>query len=270
MISVLTKQHTSKPHYSTHEDDDDEDIIYPDSDGKPMADNTKQFDLIVLIKLGLEALFADKPDVFIAGNLLWYPEKGNNRLAIAPDVLVAFGRPKGYRGSYMQWKEENITPQVVFEVLSPSNTMKEMLEKLDHCEQMGVEEFYICDPDTCHWLGWVRPENNSAGAIEPVRTMTQHRSPRLGIGFGADPATEDIWCTLPDGSRFASFVELKYRLEAEQQLVAEERARAAEERARAAEERARAEREYARAEHEQQRAEHLAEQLRKLGIEPEA
>lgn len=25
-------------------------IIYPDSDGRPMADNTKQFELIVLIK----------------------------------------------------------------------------------------------------------------------------------------------------------------------------------------------------------------------------
>ncbi len=34
-----------------------ESIIYPDSDGKPMADNTKQFDWIVTIKGGLEVLF---------------------------------------------------------------------------------------------------------------------------------------------------------------------------------------------------------------------
>ncbi len=27
-----------------------EDIIYPPSDGQPMADNTKQFELIILIK----------------------------------------------------------------------------------------------------------------------------------------------------------------------------------------------------------------------------
>ncbi len=33
------------------------DIIYPDSDGKPMADNTKQFRCIVTIQGGLDALF---------------------------------------------------------------------------------------------------------------------------------------------------------------------------------------------------------------------
>ena len=45
-------------------------IIYPDSDGKPMADNTKQFRWIVTIKENLECLFADNDNVFIAGDLL--------------------------------------------------------------------------------------------------------------------------------------------------------------------------------------------------------
>ncbi len=40
--------------------------------------------------------------------------------------MVAFGRPKGERGSYQQWKENNIPPQVVFEILSPGNTQTEM------------------------------------------------------------------------------------------------------------------------------------------------
>ncbi len=35
-------------------------IIYPDSDGKPMADNTKQFRWIVTIKENLECLFANE------------------------------------------------------------------------------------------------------------------------------------------------------------------------------------------------------------------
>ena len=34
-------------------------ILYPDSDGQPMADNTKQFRWIVTIKENLEILFAD-------------------------------------------------------------------------------------------------------------------------------------------------------------------------------------------------------------------
>jgi hypothetical protein len=39
-------------------------IIYPDSDGKPMADNTLQFRWIVTIKEGLEWVSQDQPKVF--------------------------------------------------------------------------------------------------------------------------------------------------------------------------------------------------------------
>jgi Uma2 family endonuclease len=51
----------------------DTEIFYPDSDGQPMADNTKQFRWIVTIKENLEILFADNAQVFIAGDLLWHP-----------------------------------------------------------------------------------------------------------------------------------------------------------------------------------------------------
>ncbi|TRV23640.1 MAG: Uma2 family endonuclease, partial [Microcystis wesenbergii Mw_MB_S_20031200_S109D] len=97
-------------------------IVYPDSDGNPMADNTRQFRWITTIKANLDWLFANNADVFVAGDLLWYPVEGDNKTRQAPDVMVAFGRPKGERGSYQQWKEENIPPQVVFEILSPGNT----------------------------------------------------------------------------------------------------------------------------------------------------
>jgi Uma2 family endonuclease len=97
-------------------------LIYPDSDGQPMADNTEQFQWIVLIKENLEFLFADDPNVFVAGDLLWYPVEGQPPIRVAPDALVAFGRPKGRRGSYQQWRGDNIAPQVVFEILSPGNT----------------------------------------------------------------------------------------------------------------------------------------------------
>ena len=35
-------------------------IIYPESDGQPMADNTEQFQWIVVIKENLELLFASE------------------------------------------------------------------------------------------------------------------------------------------------------------------------------------------------------------------
>jgi hypothetical protein len=63
-------------------------IVYPESDGQPMADNTKQFEWIVFLKKNLDVLFADDPNVFVAGDLLWYPVQGMPQRRIAPDVMV--------------------------------------------------------------------------------------------------------------------------------------------------------------------------------------
>ncbi|NEU76049.1 hypothetical protein PI95_026720 [Hassallia byssoidea VB512170] len=78
----------------------DEDILFPDSDGKPMADNTEQYRWIVIIKENLEILLAAFDDVFIAGDLFWYPVRSQLVTPTAPDVMVVFGRPKGKRRSY--------------------------------------------------------------------------------------------------------------------------------------------------------------------------
>jgi Uma2 family endonuclease len=209
-------------------------IVYPESDGKPMADNTRQFRYIVTIQGGLDALFRDDPDVFVAGDLLWYPVEGNNQVRVAPDVMVAFGRPKGDRGAYLQWREGNIAPQVVFEVLSPGNTPLEMARKLNFYERHGVEEYYVYDPDRGELAGWRRVGDK----FEEVTPMEGWISPRLGVRFNLEGA--ELVLTRPDGRRFETFVELNERAEAERQ----------------------------RAEAERQRAERLAERLRALGVDP--
>lgn len=61
--------------------------------------------------------------------------------------MVVFGRPKGDRGSYLQWLEDGIAPQVVIEVLSPGNTLAEMAHKLQFYARYGVEEYYLYDPE---------------------------------------------------------------------------------------------------------------------------
>jgi Uma2 family endonuclease len=116
-------------------------IYYPESDGKPMADNTKQFRWILVIEQNLDWLYAQDPQVFVAGDLFWYPVEGRSNIVTAPDVLVVFGRPKGDRGSYKQWEEENVAPQVVFEILSPSNSKTEMDKKLLFYDRYGVMEY---------------------------------------------------------------------------------------------------------------------------------
>lgn len=245
-------------------------VEYPDCDGEPMSDNTLQFEWIVTIKEGLEAAFRDRPDVFVAGDLLWYPIEGDNKTRAAPDALVAFGRPKGYRGSYKQWEEGGIAPQVVFEVLSPGNRAPAMLEKFRFYERFGVEEYYIYDPDAVELTGYLR----EGDVLRPIPELDGWTSPRLGIRF--DLSGEELVIYRPDGRPFLTYVELAIQLdEAERRAEAESRRAAAErERAEAESRRAEAERERAEAEShraaaERERAERLAERLRALGIDPD-
>lgn len=195
-------------------------VVYPESDGKPMADNTKQFRWIVVIEQNLEWLFAENPDVFVAGDLLWYPVEGNNQLRMAPDVMVVFGRPKGDRGSYQQWREDNIAPQVVFEVLSPGNTPREMDRKLLFYHTYGVEEYYLYDPDGNQLKGWYRSEE---GLLDRIESISGWVSPRLGIRF---ELAEELQLYQPDGTLFFSFTEINRMLEQERQRVEQERQRA--------------------------------------------
>ena len=50
-------------------------IIYPDRDGNPMSDNTKQFSWIVKIKENIELLCADDPDILWQGIYCGIPLK---------------------------------------------------------------------------------------------------------------------------------------------------------------------------------------------------
>lgn len=190
-------------------------IIYPDSDGKPMADNTKQFELIVEIKKGLDLLYINDPNVFIAGDLFWYPVQGQPKIVTAPDVMVVFGRHKGDRGSYRQWEEDNIAPQVVFEILSPSNDRLEMSKKLLFFDRHKVEEYYLYDPETNLLDIWIR----TSEGLEPIAQSDNWISPRLGVRF--DISTGRLQLYKPDGTKFYSYIEVNQLLEQTAQQLAE-------------------------------------------------
>lgn len=187
-------------------------IFYPDSDGQSMSDNTEQFRWIVVFKENLEWLFSENPNVFVAGDLLWYPVEGRPDIRTAPDAMVVLGRPKGKRGSYQQWKEDNIPPQVVFEILSPGNTKSEMNRKLLFYDRYGVEEYYLYDPDQNTLNGWLRQND----FLDVIESMENWVSPRLGIRF--DLSGEVLQVLRPDGKPFLTYVEVAAQLQqAEQQ-----------------------------------------------------
>lgn len=209
-------------------------VVYPESDGLPMADNTRQFRWIFVLFGNLAALFRDAKDVFVGGDLFWYPVEGQPDVRMAPDVLVAFGRPKRDRGSYRQWEENNVPLTVVFEVLSPNNSFVETDRRLLFYTEHGVEEYYLYDPDSNHLMIYLR----QGTFLQRVRSFKTHTSPRLGIRF--DLTGPEMVVYRPDGQRFLSFEELSAAREQEKLRAdrAEEKATAADKRAEQAAQRA--------------------------------
>lgn len=185
-------------------------VIYPDSDGQPMANNTIQFGWILVIQQNLDWLFANDPNVFVAGDLFWYPVEGKPKIVNAPDVMVVLGRPKGDRGSYQQWNEDNIAPQVVFEILSPGNSQGEMERKLLFYDRYGVSEYYIYNPANNQLTGWLRGEDG----LDMIASLDQWVSLQLGIRFDL---SGELQIYRPDGTRFLSYAEISQLLEQEQQ-----------------------------------------------------
>lgn len=233
-------------------------VCYPDSDGQPLADNTLQFDWIAILKWNAEAYFADRPDVFVAGDNLIYPVEGDPSIRQAPDVYVAFGRPKGYRGSYLVWEEGGIFPQVIIEVWSPHNRYTQMPKKFAFYETYGAEEYYIVYPEfPASAEGWLRRQ----GRLAEVETINGHVSPRLGFRFELERGELRVYG--PDGRLLRRPDEIAPELAQQRQRAEYEAQRAEHEARRAAE--ALAERDAERA-----RAERLAAKLRELGLDPEA
>ena len=230
--------------YDIHASDDP---FYRSSDGLPMADNPNQWEWMVAVKGGLDAQYLADPDVLVVGNCLWYPVEGNNKIRTAPDAMVVFGRPKGDRGSYIQYREEGVTPQVAFDILTPGNHAGEMRKKLAFYEQYGIEEYYVLDPDFARHKGYLR---SAAGKLEPILDLFGWVSPRLGIRFElTDELPPELQIIGTDGFQFETVgFEASRRRAVEQELNAERRDRQAVDRDN----------------------ERLRARLRELGLDPDA
>ena len=197
-----------------------EPIIYRESDGKPMADNTKQMRWIKILSNNLEGMFHDRPDVFVAGNLMWYAVRDEPDEFAAPDVMIAFGRPKGDRGSYKQWEEYDIPVTVAFEVLSPSNDEEEMDDKLLFYENHGVEEYYVYDPEKNALKIYTR----GRAALVRTRDIAAYVSRRMGIRF--EMTTPEMTVYRSNGTRFFAAGELETRVESVELEAADQKRRA--------------------------------------------
>jgi Uma2 family endonuclease len=238
-----------------------DEIEYPETDGKPLAENTTQLLWIVKLFTGFFGWYRHDANVFVASDLLWYPVEGEPRICTAPDVMIVLGRPKGHRSTYMQWREGAIPPQVVFEIRSPSNSDEHMAMLLEFYREHGVQEYYLYDPDRNLLEGWRRVRQR----LVRIGPMHDFVSPLLGIRFDTSAAEPIIYD--PSGKPFVTPDVLAD--DQETSRLEKDRAvqQAEQEKLRADQEKLRADEEKLRAEQEKRRADVLAAKLRELGID---
>lgn len=121
-----------------------EQIHYPETDGKPMAETDVHIDVLIYLREGLKDYFRDAPQVYVAGNMLLYYEEGNPAACVAPDVFVVQGVAKGERRIYKLW-EEGQPPAVVFEITSRGTRLEDLGTKRVLYAMLGVREYFVYD-----------------------------------------------------------------------------------------------------------------------------
>lgn len=123
----------------------DDDDLYPESDGEPMAESDLHCDELMALIQALKRRYEAVPDVYVTGNLFLYYRQGDPRAVVAPDVCVFRGVPKRRRPKYLLWKEGR-SPSLVIEVTSDSTKRRDLREKKKIYAELGVEEYFLHDP----------------------------------------------------------------------------------------------------------------------------
>jgi Uma2 family endonuclease len=119
-------------------------IIYPSSDGAPLAETFDHLYVIMTTVAMLMNYLRGQQATVLADQYLYYAQ-GFPRLRVAPDVMVIFNVQPGGRDNYKIWEEGQV-PAVIFEVTSPSTRLQDEGDKRNLYESLGVTEYWQFDP----------------------------------------------------------------------------------------------------------------------------
>ncbi len=254
-------------------------IEYPESDGQPMGETDLHKYWIVRLHDLLQTHYEGQ-QVYIGSDLLVYYEEGKPQKFVVPDVFVVFDIQPGLRRTFRIWEECRV-PSVVFEVSSRSTAHKDLEEKPKLYAQLGVQEYFLFDPEADYLNpalqgfrlrdGKMESMDTSKNSLQSLLCQCQLRledgclelldlhtnQPWLTAAESAQ-RERDYYRVLCDQARIAKELECqakeRERLAKEQERAAKEQERAAKEQERAAKEQERAAKEQERAAKEQERA----------------
>ena len=187
---------TKRPPKHPPDEIDDLSIVYPDSDGEPMAENDHQLTAMLEAISTLRAWFADREDVYPGGDMLMYYRINDNETRVAPDVFVVFGvESRHKRDSWIVWREGK-APDIVMELASGSTWRRDMREKRDIYAEMGVLEYWRFDPTSSYFIPPLIGERLTDGNYTAIETATGSE----GILRGHSAVLGLDICALPDGN----------------------------------------------------------------------
>ncbi|HEV3025277.1 MAG TPA: Uma2 family endonuclease [Pirellulales bacterium] len=220
-------------------------IVYPSSDGRPLAETPLHRDVLVTMIEVLDKHYTADPMVYVSGNMLVYYEKGNKRKHVSPDVFVVKGIPKDKRRDYfLVWEERN--PDLVIEITSKSTQDEDQTDKLAlYRDVLQVSEVILFDPRGEYLVPRLKGYRLRDGRYETITAVTGGKLPSdvLGLQFEADghdlrlydPITRRRLTTQKEDKAAAeTFAEAQRKVaEAQRQRAEAERKRADEQESRA-------------------------------------
>lgn len=137
-------------------------IVYPDSDGAPVAESDATRNYLFYSVSTLNLYFQDRSDVYVSGNLFIYYQQGVPDAVVAPDVFVIFGVSKRQRMSYKTWEEGGKTPDFVMEITSKTTQDTDEFSKPTLYARLKVSEYFQYDPTG----DYLRPQLKGARLVD--------------------------------------------------------------------------------------------------------
>jgi len=218
------------------------DVVYPSSDGEPLAETSVHIDAIINAVIILRNYLEGQQAIVLADQFLYYVQ-GFPKFRVAPDVMVVFNVQPGARDNYKVWEEAQV-PSVIFEMTSAGTKDRDEVVKKDLYEGLNVPEYWQFDPKG-EWIPEkLRGYRLQDGVYVPI---TDGRSEPLGLRLEVDELLIAFYQE-NTGEKLLASDELVQALR--QETIARQETEAL-------------------LEKERQRADRLAARLRELGEDPD-
>ena len=185
--------------------------LYPDSDGKPMAVSDLHRRILTRTLEVLDTHFAERPEVYVSGDILMYYVEGDPRKSVAPDVLVTFGMGKKNRRTYLVWEEGKV-PDFVMEFSSKGTYRNDLGSKMELYASLGIQDYFLYDAEGVYLSSPIMGFTLVDGVYTPILESPNRRlhSTALNldfsvgeVGLGIYDPVEDEWLQTPAESALA-------------------------------------------------------------------